>query len=149
MTKSNPANVWNQHYRIIHPGYMECLILECKLHLHSSWLKQIRLALKKCWFAVTRPTLLKTCRPKKFYCYATKEIFFCSKKNQTETQTLIFCSFVSCVFILFNLTNVIYNTDCNLNVNKLLISIFRQSALALIISLRVHLLLRVINEKKS
>ena len=45
-------------------------------NIYISDLFFIRLDLKECWFAVTRPTLLKTCRLKKFYCYLKKEIFF-------------------------------------------------------------------------
>ena len=36
----------------------------------------------------------KTCRPKKFHCYATKDFFFL-QKNQTETQTLQHTMFYS------------------------------------------------------
>lgn len=41
-----------------------------------------KLASKKCWLAFSQLILLITCRPKRFFCYATKEIIFGLKKNQ-------------------------------------------------------------------
>ena len=78
----------------------------------------IRLTFKKCWFSITQLTLIKTCRPKKFYCYATKNSFFVPKKSNNNRNSHLYCSFVSCVIILFKLTKVINNTDCNPNIKK-------------------------------
>ena len=60
----------------------------------------INMTLKKYWFAVTRPTLLKTCRPKKCYCYATKEYFFSVPKKIKQKPKLLFFAVLSLVFFI-------------------------------------------------